>query len=104
MIHPNGHDRGNTIVQGPPINEITPSAAVPSGTTVQPVDVATRAKQRAKPQLRQNRFVIIGAGGIVVALMIFVVTSVPRRTAIQKSKNDVVTAKDTAPGSAASAA
>jgi hypothetical protein len=99
MIHPNGHDRGNIIVQEPPINETMPSAAAPPATTVQPVDVATRAKQRAKQQLRQNRFVIIGAGAIVVALMIFVVTSMPRRSAIQKAKHDVATAKDTAPSS-----
>jgi hypothetical protein len=100
MIQPNGHDRENIIAQEPPINETMPSAAVPSATTVQPVDVATRAKQRAKQQLRQNRFVIIGAGAIVVALMIFVVTSMPRRSAIQKTKNGVATAKDTAPSSA----
>ena len=100
MIHPNGHDRGSAIVQGPKINETMPGAAVPSATTVQPVEVATRAKQRAKQQLRQNRFVILSAGAIVVALMIFVVTSMPRRTAIQKPKNGVVTANDTAPGSA----
>jgi hypothetical protein len=63
------------------------------------MDVATRAKQRAKQKLRQNRFVIIGAGAIVVALMIFVLTSMPRRSAIRKTKNGVVTAKDTAPSS-----
>jgi len=81
-----------------------PSAAVSSAATVQPVKVATRAKLRARQQLRQNRFVIIGAGAIVVALMIFVVTSMPRRSAIQKAKNGVATAKDTAPGSAPASA
>jgi hypothetical protein len=104
MIHPNGHDRGNTIVQEPPINETMPSAAVPSATTVQAVDVATRAKQRAKQQLRQNRFVIVGAGAIVVALMIFVVTDGPRRSAIQKTRNGLAMAKDTASSSAPASA
>ena len=104
MIHPNGHDRGNTIVQEPPINETMSSAAVPSATTVQPMDVATRAKQRAKQQFRQNRFVIIGAGAIVMALTIFVVTSMPRRGAIQKPKNGVATVKDIAPSSAPASA
>jgi len=104
MIYPNGRDRGNTIVQEPPMNQTMPSAAVPSATTVQPVEVATRAKQRAKQQLRQNRFVIVGAGAIVVALMIFVVTSMPRRSAIQKTKTGVATAKDTEPSSAPASA
>jgi hypothetical protein len=99
MIHPNGHDRGNTIVQAPPISETMPSAAMTSATTVQPVEVATRAKQRAKQQFQQNRFVIIGAGAIVMALMIFVVTSMPRRGAIQKPKNGVAAVKDIAPSS-----
>ena len=99
MIHPNGHDRGNTIVQAPPISETMPSAAMTSATTVQPMEVATRAKQRAKQQFQQNRFVIIGAGAIVMALMIFVVTSMPRRGAIQKPKNGVATVKDIGPSS-----
>ena len=99
MIHSNGHDRGNTIVQAPPISETMPGAAMTSATTVQPMEVATRAKQRAKQQFQQNRFVIIGAGAIVMALMIFVVTSMPRRGAIQKPKNGVATVKDIAPSS-----
>ena len=40
-------------------------------------ELATRAKQRARQQIRQNRFVIIGAGAVVIALLIFVATSMP---------------------------
>ena len=42
-------------------------------------EFATRTKQRARQQIQQNRFVIIGAGAIVPALLIFVATSMPSR-------------------------
>ena len=48
---------------------------------------ATRAKQRARQQIQQNRFVIIGAGAIVIALLIFVAMSMPHRGAPQKAKS-----------------
>jgi hypothetical protein len=48
--------------------------------------LATRAKQRARQRIQQNRFVIIGAGAIVIALLIFVATSMPHRGAPQKVK------------------
>jgi type IV secretory pathway VirB10-like protein len=50
-------------------------------------EIATRARQRAKPQTRQNRFVLIGASSLVAALLAFVVTSVPRRDPPQKGKS-----------------
>src|SRR5262249_32813630 len=40
--------------------------------------LATRSRQRAKQQLQQNRFVIIGAGALVIALLVFVGVSMPR--------------------------
>jgi hypothetical protein len=43
--------------------------------------------QRAKQQIQQNRFVIIGAGALVIALLIFVSTSMPHRGAPQKVKS-----------------
>jgi hypothetical protein len=56
--------------------------------------LATRAKQRAKQQIQQNRFVIIGAGAIVIALLIFVATSMPHRGAPQKVKSRGATATE----------
>ena len=56
--------------------------------------LATRAKQRAKQQIQQNRFVIIGAGAIVVALLIFVATSIPHRGVPQKVKSRGATATE----------
>jgi hypothetical protein len=55
-------------------------------TVVQPPDIATRAKLRAKQQFQQNRFVIIGAGALVVALLIFVATSIPHKSPVPKTK------------------
>ena len=50
-------------------------------------EFATRAKQRARQQIQQNRFVIIGAGAIVIALLIFVAISMPHRGGPEKAKN-----------------
>ena len=90
MIHPNGHnDNGNiAVIQELEENEarnndlpLSPDANVPIP------ELATRAKQRARQQIQQNRFVIIGAGAIVIALLIFVATSMPHRGAPQKVKS-----------------
>jgi hypothetical protein len=50
-------------------------------------EVATRAKQRAKQQIQQNRFAIIAAGAIVTAILIFVAVSMPHRGGPQKTKS-----------------
>src|SRR5258708_24780391 len=52
------------------------------------------AKQRVRQQIQQNRFVIIGAGAIVIALLIFVATSMPHRGAPQKVKRRGATATE----------
>jgi hypothetical protein len=49
-------------------------------------EFTTRTKQRTKPGIQQNRLVIIAAGAIVLALMIFVAISMPRRGSPQKTK------------------
>ncbi len=97
MIHPNGHnDNGNAaVIQELDENEarnndlpLSPDANVPIP------ELATRAKQRARQQIRQNRFVIIGAGAVVIALLIFVATSMPHRGAPQKAKSRGATATE----------
>ena len=97
MIHPNGHnDNGNAaVLQELEKNEarnndlpLSPDANVPIP------ELATRAKQRARQQIRQNRFVIIGAGAVVIALLIFVATSMPHRGAPQKAKSRGATATE----------
>jgi hypothetical protein len=49
-------------------------------------EIATRTKQRARQQIQQNRFVIVAAGAIVTALLIFVAVSMPHRSGPQKAK------------------
>jgi hypothetical protein len=87
VIHPNGHsDNGNAaVIQEPAENEARNNdLPLPPDATIPLPGLATRAKQRARQQIQQNRFVIIGAGAIVIALLIFVATSMPHRGAPQK--------------------
>ncbi len=89
MTRPNGHsDNGNAgLVQEPDENEILNSVPIPPLTTAPLPEFATRTKQRARQQIQQNRFVIIGAGAIVTALLIFVAVSMPHRGGPHKAKN-----------------
>jgi hypothetical protein len=75
MIHGNGSNRGLASVA-----EVAPDTSSASATQgdAGPQDLATRGRQRAKQQFQQNRFVIIGAGALVVALLVFVAVSMPR--------------------------
>jgi hypothetical protein len=41
-------------------------------------ELATRTKLRARQKIQQNRFVIVAAGAVVFALLIFAVVSAPR--------------------------
>ncbi len=62
MTRPNGHsDNGNAgLMQEPDENQILDSVPIPPLAPAALPEFATRAKQRAKQQIQQNRFVIIG--------------------------------------------
>lgn len=93
MIHPNGHDTSTATIPDPaPSDAIKTSPDLPP--TVRPVEIATRAKLRARQQFQQNRFVIIGVGALVVALLIFVATSIPHKRPVQKAKVGTAAAKE----------
>ncbi len=96
MIHPNGHsDNGNAaVIQELAENEARNNEPLPTNATAPLPGLATRAKQRARQQIQQNRFVIIGAGAIVIALLIFVATSMPHRGVPQKAKSRSNTATE----------
>jgi hypothetical protein len=96
VTRPNAHsDNGNAgLLQEPDANEILNGAPIPPLAPVPLPEFATRAKQRAKQQIQQNRFVIIGAGAIVTALLIFVAISMPHRGGPEKAKNRGATSKD----------
>jgi hypothetical protein len=89
VTRPNGHsDNGNAgVIQEPAGEEVLNSVPIAPAATAPLPEVATRAKQKAKHQIQQNRFVIIGAGAIVIALLIFVATSIPHRSSPQKVKS-----------------
>ncbi|MFZ0296734.1 MAG: hypothetical protein WAM13_00140 [Candidatus Sulfotelmatobacter sp.] len=97
MIHRNGHnDNVNAVV----IQELEENEArnndlpLPPDANAPMPEFATRAKQRASRQIQQNRFVIIGAEAVVIALLIFVATSMPHRGAPQKAKSRGATATE----------
>jgi hypothetical protein len=96
VIHPNGlSDNGNAaVIQEPVENEARNDVPLPPDATAPLPALATRTKQRAGQQIQQNRFVIIAAGAIVVALLIFVATSMPHRGAPQKAKSRGATATE----------
>jgi len=96
VIHPNGHsDNGNAaVIQEPAENEARNNEPLPADATAPLPGLATRAKQRARQQIQQNRFVIIGAGAIVIALLIFVATTMPHRGVPQKVKSRGATATE----------
>jgi hypothetical protein len=88
MIQPNGQNGSGSAAT---IQERVAREAVittPAGGDAlgQGPELATRAKQRTKQQFQENRFVIM-AGAIVVALLIFVATSIPSKRLAPKSKN-----------------
>jgi hypothetical protein len=86
MIHPNGHDPSTATIPAPVPSEATQAPLEIPPTVERPLDIATRAKLRARQQFQQNRFVIIGAGALVVALLIFLATSIPHKSPVQKAK------------------
>ena len=49
---------------------------------------ATRARLRMKTSFRQNQIVVIGAGALVVALLLFVAVSAPHKKASQKTVSE----------------
>lgn len=93
MIHPNGHDPSTATVPAPAPSETIQAPPEMPPVAVQPLDMATRTKLRARQQFHQNRFVIIAAGALIVALLIFVATSIPHKTS-QKMKVGTATIKD----------
>jgi type IV secretory pathway VirB10-like protein len=86
-----GHSKvRDTLLGDEPLNTMT---VVPFtlGTSSEP---ATRAQQRAKKQIQQNRFVIIAAGAVVAALLIFAAVSLPHRGEPRKGMSHSAVATD----------
>lgn len=93
MSRDNGHSVG--VLQEPPVDEIlshSPASPAPARLP----EPTTRTKQRARQQIQQNRFVIIAAGAIVAALLVFAAVSMPRRGERPKTESHSATATDQA--------
>lgn len=88
-MQPNGQncDGRAATKQEPAASETAIRTTAAGDALAQGPEPATRAKQRTKQQFQQNRFVIIAAGAIVVALLIFVATSMPSKRSAPTSKN-----------------
>jgi hypothetical protein len=93
MIPQNGQNGNGTAVADvvPEAAHDAPEAPPPAA---QPIDLATRTRQRTRQQFQQNKFVIIGAGALVVALLLFVALSVPHKRAAQRPKGTVAAQQD----------
>jgi hypothetical protein len=98
----NGHsDNGNAgLMQEPDENQILDNMPTPPLAPAALPEFATRAKRRARQQIQQNRFVIIGAGAIVTALLIFVAISMPHRGGAEKVKSRGAITNDESMGQA----
>jgi hypothetical protein len=103
MIPQNGQNGNGTAVADvvPEAAHDAPEAPRPGA---QPIDLATRTRQRTRQQFQQNKFVIIGAGALVIALLLFVALSVPHKHAVQKPRGTVAAQPDpTQPSESSSA-
>jgi hypothetical protein len=98
VTRPNGNGHGDNRNGG--FAKPTSEAEILNSVPVSPLapdslpEVATRAKQRARQQIQPNRFVIVAAGAIVTALLIFVAVSMPHRSGPQKENSRSAATKD----------
>jgi len=94
MIHPNGHDTSTATIPAPAPSETIQAPPEMPPSVERTLDIATRAKLRARQQFQQNRFVIIGAGALVAALLVFVAISIPHKSPVQKTKVGTAAVKE----------
>jgi hypothetical protein len=95
VTHRNGHsDNGNTgLIEDLGATEVLDGVPIPPLSPDPLPEVATRAKQRATQRIQQNRFIIVAAGAVVTALLIFVAVSMPHQGGPQKTKSRSVQTK-----------
>ena len=78
----NGHGTTALEERGPNLEKAQPDTAMDQA------PVATRTSQRARQEFKQNRFVIVAAGGLVFALLILAFASAPKFKRGNKSLNN----------------
>lgn len=57
------------------------------------LEIYVLPKLRARQEFQRNRFVIIAAGALVVALLLFVVVSMPHQKTSQTPKTELLAVK-----------
>ncbi|HZS25891.1 MAG TPA: TrbI/VirB10 family protein [Candidatus Angelobacter sp.] len=77
------HGHGTTVIEehSPSLEEAQPEKAIEQAT------LATRTRQRTRQEFKQNRFVIVAAGGLVFALLILAFASAPKLKRIKSPAN-----------------
>lgn len=98
MTNPNGNGMNTSQVLEPaPVEEMSGSSS--SGSQSLPLtELATRASRKAWQQGQPNRFIIVAAGTVVTALLIFVAVSMPRHGTANKTPVHRPSAGDFAKG------
>ena len=93
MIPQNGQSGNGTAVADmvPETAPDAPEAPHPAGQTI---GLATRTRERTRQQFQQNKSVIIAGGALVIALLLFVALSVPRKHTVQKPRGTVAGQQD----------
>ena len=94
MIHSNRHDPSTASSPAPAPDEAMKTPPAMSSIADPSANIATRSKLRAKQKFHQNRFVIIGAGALVIASSIFVATSIPNQGPAQRAKAGIGPVKE----------
>jgi hypothetical protein len=93
VIPQNGQSGNGTAVADmvPETAPDAPEAPHPAGQTI---GLATRTRERTRQQFQQNKSVIIAGGALVIALLLFVALSVPRKHTVQKPRGTVAGQQD----------
>lgn len=94
MIPLNGNDPSTAAIPAPASSDTIQAPGELPPIVEQPPNLATRGKLRARQQFQQNRFVIIGAGALITALLIFVAVSTPHKSPARKTKVGTAAVKD----------
>lgn len=85
MTNPNGSGTNTSQVLEPgPVEEMSGSGSS-SSQSLPLAELATRTRRKAWRQGQPNRIIIIAAGAVVTAVLIFVAVSMPRRGTTSKS-------------------
>ena len=91
---PQNGQNGNGTAVAEIVPETTGNEPEPATAPGQTIGLATRTRQSTRQQFQQNKFVIIGAGALVLALLLFVALSGPHKRTAQKPMGSFAARQD----------